>query len=100
VGLHALVRYDDYRLSECDNVVIEPLSAIPVDLHRDNKLYIVPVEDIVAVIRKGGEGRGGVGAVAAGTAPKKGQLASREDAIQAPPCTLNTLPSSDTYTMQ
>lgn len=44
---------DDYPLAQYDKVLIDPRGAIPVDFERDNKLYIVPVEDIVAVIRKG-----------------------------------------------
>jgi chaperonin GroES len=43
----------DYPLRQYDKVVIDPSNSIPVDFERDNKLFIVPVEDIVAVIRKG-----------------------------------------------
>ena len=28
-------------------------NSIPVDFEQDNKLYIIPVEDVVAVIRRG-----------------------------------------------
>ena len=31
-----------------DKVIVDPSSAIPVDFESGNKLYIVPVEDIVA----------------------------------------------------
>ena len=45
----------DYPLRQYDKVVIDPSNSIPVDFERDNKLFIIPVEDIVAVIRKGEE---------------------------------------------
>ena len=35
-----------------DKVLIDPRKSIPVDFEQDNKLFIIPVEDIVAVFRK------------------------------------------------
>jgi chaperonin GroES len=43
----------DYPLQKYDKVLIDPRSSIPVDFEQDNKLFIVPVEDLVAVFRKG-----------------------------------------------
>ena len=45
----------DYPLRQYDKVVIDPSNSIPVDFERDNKLFIIPIEDVVAVIRKGDE---------------------------------------------
>jgi chaperonin GroES len=33
-------------------VLVNPGRAIPVEFEGDNKLFIVPVEDLVAVVRK------------------------------------------------
>jgi chaperonin GroES len=53
VALSAQLENDpDYPLRQYDRVIVDPSSAIPVDFERDNKLYVVPVEDVVAVIRK------------------------------------------------
>lgn len=42
----------DYPLQRYDRVLIDPRNGIPVDFEQDNKLFIVPIEDIVAVFRK------------------------------------------------
>ena len=42
----------DYPLQKYDKVLIDPRNGIPVDFEQDNKLFIVPVEDVVAVYRK------------------------------------------------
>ena len=43
----------DYPVQMYDKVLLDPRNAIPVDFEQDNKLHIVPVEDIIAVFRKG-----------------------------------------------
>jgi chaperonin GroES len=45
-------RDDDFPIRKYDKVLFHPKNAIPVDLEPDNLLYVVPVEDIVAVFRK------------------------------------------------
>lgn len=42
----------DYPLQKYDKVLIDPRNGIPVELEHDNKLFILPIEDIVAVFRK------------------------------------------------
>ncbi len=42
----------DYPLHKYDKVLIDPRNNIPVDFEQDNKLFIIPVEDVVAVFRK------------------------------------------------
>ncbi len=42
----------DYPLQKYDKVLIDPRNGIPVDFEKDNHLFIVPVEDVVAVFRK------------------------------------------------
>jgi len=54
VALSAQVENDpDYPLQKYDKVILDPRNSIPVDFEQDNKLFIIPVEDIVAVFRKG-----------------------------------------------
>jgi chaperonin GroES len=39
-------------LRQYDKIIFHPKNAIPVDFEPDNQLYVVPVEDVVAVFRK------------------------------------------------
>ncbi len=41
----------DYPLARYDKVLIDPRNSIPVDFEQDNKLFTIPVEDVVAVFR-------------------------------------------------
>jgi chaperonin GroES len=43
---------DDYPISKYDKVLFNPKDAIPVDFEGDNRLFVVPVENVVAVFRK------------------------------------------------
>ncbi|MHC4976525.1 MAG: co-chaperone GroES [Planctomycetota bacterium] len=43
---------DDYPLRQYDRVLFNPKSAIPVDFEGDNRLFVIPVEDVVAVFRR------------------------------------------------
>ena len=43
---------DDFPLRQYDKVLFNPKNAIPVDFEADNQLFVVPVEDLVAVFRK------------------------------------------------
>jgi chaperonin GroES len=45
---------DDWPLSQYDRVLFNPKHAVPVDFEGDNRLFVVPVEDIVAVFRREG----------------------------------------------
>lgn len=42
----------DYPIEQYDRVLFNPKRAIPVDFEGDNRLFVIPVEDVVAVIRK------------------------------------------------
>lgn len=46
---------DDFPIRQYDKVLFNPKHAIPVDFEGDNQLFVVPVEDIVAVFRKAGD---------------------------------------------
>ena len=43
---------DDYPIRQYDRVLFNPKHGIPVDFEGDNRLFVIPVEDIVAVFRK------------------------------------------------
>ena len=47
-----VARNEDYPIQRYDRVLFNPKHAIPVDFEGDNRLFVVPVEDIVAVFRK------------------------------------------------
>ncbi len=52
VTISAAVHHDeDMPLRQYDKVLFHPKNAIPVDFESDNQLFVVPVEDIVAVFR-------------------------------------------------
>ena len=48
----AIEHDDDLPLKRYDKVLFHPKNAIPVDFESDNQLFVVPVEDIVAVFRR------------------------------------------------
>ncbi|MBX3442907.1 MAG: co-chaperone GroES [Planctomyces sp.] len=56
---------EDFPVRKYDKVLFHPKHAIPVDLESDNVLYVVPMEDVVAVFRRAparrGKGARGVG---------------------------------------
>lgn len=43
---------DDMPLRQYDKILFHPKGAIPVDFEPDNQLFVVPVEDVVAVFRR------------------------------------------------
>ena len=45
---------DDYPIRKYDKVLFNPHKAIPVDFESDNLLYVVPIDDVVAVFRRTG----------------------------------------------
>lgn len=42
---------EDVPLKQYDKILFHPKNAIPVDFEVDNQLYVIPVEDVVAVFR-------------------------------------------------
>ena len=43
---------ENYPIKQYDRVLFNPKDAIPVDFEGDNRLFVVPIENIVAVFRK------------------------------------------------
>lgn len=55
VAISAQVERDsDYPITRYDRVLFNPKNAIPVDFEGDNRLFVVPVEDVVAIFRRDG----------------------------------------------
>lgn len=53
VEISAQIERDlDFPIRKYDKVLFHPKNAIPVDLEPDNVLFVVPIEDVVAVFRK------------------------------------------------
>lgn len=42
----------DYPIKKYDKVLFNPRHAVPVELEADNLLFVVPIEDVVAVFRR------------------------------------------------
>ena len=42
----------DYPIQQYDKVLFNPKNSIPVDFEGDNQLYVVPIDDVVAVFRR------------------------------------------------
>ncbi|QDT63406.1 co-chaperone GroES [Calycomorphotria hydatis] len=45
-------RDEDFPVRKYDKVLFNPKRAIPVDFEPDNLLFVVPIEDVVAVFRR------------------------------------------------
>jgi len=43
---------DEFPVAKYDKVLFHPKNAIPVDLEPNNVLFVVPVDDVVAVFRR------------------------------------------------
>ncbi len=43
---------EDYPIRQYDRVLFNPKNGIPVDFEGDNRLFVIPIEDVVAVFRK------------------------------------------------
>ncbi len=53
VAVSAQIERDaDYPVAQYDKVLFNPKNAVPVDFEGDNRLYVVPIEDVVAVFRR------------------------------------------------
>lgn len=57
VAISAAIENDeDVPLRQYDKILFHPKNAIPVDFESDNQLFVIPVDDVVAVFRRGPEG--------------------------------------------
>lgn len=49
-----VARDENYPIHKYDRVLFNPKHGIPVDFEGDNRLFVIPVEDVVAVFRAAG----------------------------------------------
>jgi chaperonin GroES len=55
VAISALIEHDeDVPLKQYDKILFHPKNSVPVDFEPDNQLFVVPVDDVVAVFRRDG----------------------------------------------
>ena len=47
---------EDYPIAQYDRILFNPKGGIPVDFEGDNRLFVIPVENIVAVFRRETDG--------------------------------------------
>lgn len=53
VAISAKIQKDsDYPIKKYDRILFNPKHAIPVEFEGDNRLFVIPVEDVVAVFKK------------------------------------------------
>jgi chaperonin GroES len=53
VSISAEVAADsNYPIEQYDRILFNPKESIPVDFEGDNRLFVVPVENVVAVFRR------------------------------------------------
>lgn len=53
VAISAEVAGDaNYPIKRYDRILFNPKHGIPVDFEGDNRLYVIPIEDVVAVFRR------------------------------------------------
>ena len=53
VAISALIEHDeDVPLKQYDKILFHPKNSVPVDFEPDNQLFVVPVDDVVAVFRR------------------------------------------------
>ena len=53
VEISAEIAHDeDFPVAKYDKVLFHPKNAIPVDLEPNNVLFVVPIDDVVAVFRR------------------------------------------------
>lgn len=47
-----VARNEDFPIKKYDKVLFHPKNAIPVDFEGNNLLFVVPIDDIVAIFRR------------------------------------------------
>ena len=47
-------RDEDYPIRQYDRILFNPKHAVPVEFEGDNRLFVIPVEDVVAIFRREG----------------------------------------------
>ncbi len=53
----AIENDEDLTIRQYDKVLFDPREAIPVELEHDNKLFVVPLERVLAIFRRSGDAK-------------------------------------------
>lgn len=48
-------RDEDFPIKKLDKVLFDPREAVPVEFEADNRLFVVPLDKVLAIFRKAGE---------------------------------------------
>ena len=48
-------RDEDFPIKKLDKVLFDPREAVPVEFESDNRLFVVPLDKVLAIFRKAGE---------------------------------------------
>jgi chaperonin GroES len=52
-------RDEDFPIKQYDKVLFDPRDAVPVEFEPDNRLFVVPLDKVLAIIRQSNGKRGG-----------------------------------------
>ena len=53
VAVSTVIENDpDYPIQQYDKVLFNPKHSIPVDFEGDNRLFVIPIDDVVAILRR------------------------------------------------
>jgi len=53
VAVSTVIENDpDYPIQQYDKVLFNPKHSIPVDFEGDNRLFVIPIDDVVAIFRR------------------------------------------------
>ncbi|MDA0803639.1 MAG: co-chaperone GroES [Planctomycetota bacterium] len=56
VAVSAVIEKDEaYPIKRYDRVLFNPRGAVPVDFEGDNRLFVVSIDDVVAIFRRPGD---------------------------------------------
>lgn len=48
-------RDEDFPIKKLDKVLFDPREAVPVEFEADNRLFVVPLDKVLAIFRKAGD---------------------------------------------
>jgi len=54
-------RDEDFSIKQYDKVLFDPREAVPVEFEADNRLFVVPLDKVLAIFRKAEGEEGGEG---------------------------------------
>ena len=59
IAISKLIELDeDFPIRKLDKVLFDPREAVPVEFEADNRLFVVPLEKVLAIFPEGGGGGG------------------------------------------